>query len=76
MENWYAPGEVKIHQMSDEEKLLYARKKRNPWETKAGKADLDGHRIGAHRSPLAAVYVEKEVIRWKLILRRKRLEIH
>lgn len=58
MENWYAPGEVKIHrevkihQMSDEEKLLYAKKKRNPWETKAGKADLDGHRIGAHRSPL------------------------
>lgn len=38
--------------MSDEEKLLYAKKKRNPWETKAGKADLDGHRIGAHRSPL------------------------
>lgn len=52
MKNWYAPGEVKVHQMSDEEKLLYAKKKRNPWETKAGKADLDGHCIGTHRSPL------------------------
>ena len=49
MENWYAPGEVRTHQMSDEEKLLYAKKKRNPWETKAGKADLDGHRIGPRR---------------------------
>lgn len=54
MENWYAPGEVKTHQMSDEERQLYAEKKqkRYPWETKKGKLDLDAHHIGAHRSPL------------------------
>lgn len=45
MENWYAPGEVITHQMSDEERQLYAEKKK-------GKLDLDAHRIGAHRSPL------------------------
>lgn len=40
--------------MSDEERQLYAEKKRKryPWETKKGKLDLDAHHIGAHRSPL------------------------
>ena len=54
MENWYAPGEVRTHQMSDEEKQLYEerRRKRYPWETKKSKRDLDAHHIGAHRSPL------------------------
>lgn len=54
MENWYAPGEVITHQMSDEERQMYAEKKRKryPWETKESKRDLDAHHIGAHRSPL------------------------
>jgi hypothetical protein len=54
MENWYAPGEVITHQMSDEERQMYAEKKRKryPWETKKGKLDLEAHHIGAHRSPL------------------------
>jgi hypothetical protein len=36
MKNWYAPGEVITHQMSDEERQMYAEKKRKryPWETK------------------------------------------
>lgn len=51
MKNWYAPGEVITHQMSDEERQMYAEKKRKryPWETKESKRDLDAHHIGAHR---------------------------
>lgn len=47
-------GEVITHQMSDEERQMYAEKKRKryPWETKESKRDLDAHHIGAHRSPL------------------------
>ena len=54
MENWYAPGEVVTHQMSDEEKQLYEerRRKRYPWETKKSKRDLDAHHIRALRSRL------------------------
>lgn len=54
MKNWYAPGKVITHRMSDEKKQLYEerRRKRYPWETKESKRDLDAHHIGAHRSPL------------------------
>lgn len=66
MENWYAPGEVRTHQMSDEERQLYAEKKRKryPWETK--KRETRPRCASHRRAPFTALHVEKEVIgKWK-----------
>lgn len=53
--NWYAPGPVYSHKMTDEERKYYEaqrQKRQFPWRSKQGQMDLDRHQWGKHCPPV------------------------
>lgn len=46
--NWYAPGEVKVRQMTDEEKQQYQRRLKYPWDTRQTDYDINCRIQGRH----------------------------